>query len=290
MVEVQRSLIWKWPTVLAKAEGQGLLVRVEMSPPEACRPGEMLGGVLAAGTANIQVRLSKHPDPPSLTGSVPEPDSGSLEPLATTKERSPLPPNGGRLSAPGESREVSEYPSVAEVPRSRSAEEDLLLWRRGLTLEISMYALLGVFCVAILVFLVNCGSYTYRYRSKPPSSDHPGMMTHAHEWVWLGQEEGLCLQQQQDEPSGPLEAGSQLLEGAGTRGRDESLTSPTTQRKRVNFTTFSSRPMALVQTRAVKWACPFDVELSDSQEPSRTAPPMEQVARATGPQNPLGPC
>jgi len=34
---------------------------------------------------------------------------------------------------------------------------------RGLSdLEIGMYALLGVFCLAIMVFLINCVSFAFR--------------------------------------------------------------------------------------------------------------------------------
>ncbi|KAI3362424.1 hypothetical protein L3Q82_012724, partial [Scortum barcoo] len=141
-----------------------------------------------------------------------------------------------------------------------------------------MYALLGVFCLAILVFLINCISYAYKYRNKQLSLETPEAMPHAHDWVWLGQEEGLCLQQQQqDELGGTLEEGSQLLNGGVQRGnngvggcsssgrdhRNESLNSPTTKRKRVKFTTFSNvkssngcpvlSPLALVQTSEIKW-------------------------------------
>lgn len=152
-----------------------------------------------------------------------------------------------------------------------------------------MYALLGVFCLAILVFLINCISYAYKYRSKQLSLEAPEAMPHAHDWVWLGQEEGLCLQQQQDELGGILEEGSQLLNGGVQRGnngvggcsssgrdhRNESLNSPTTKRKRVKFTTFSNikssngcpvlSPLALVQTSEIKWVCP-DIELGDSKD------------------------
>ncbi|KAK5851867.1 hypothetical protein PBY51_023384 [Eleginops maclovinus] len=152
-----------------------------------------------------------------------------------------------------------------------------------------MYALLGVFCLAILVFLINCISYAYKYRSKQLTLETPETMPHAHDWVWLGQDEGLCLQQQQDELGATLEEGSQLLNGGIQRGntgvggcslsgrdhRNESLNSPTTKRKRVKFTTFSNvkssngcpvlSPLALMQTSEIKWVCP-DIELGDSKD------------------------
>ncbi|XP_054719094.1 transmembrane protein 132E-like [Uloborus diversus] len=55
-------------------------------------------------------------------------------------------------------------------------------------LEIGMYALLGVFCLAILVFLVSCSVFAVRYRRKqvPPVTTTGDSVAHAHDWVWLG--------------------------------------------------------------------------------------------------------
>ncbi|CAL1289115.1 unnamed protein product [Larinioides sclopetarius] len=55
-------------------------------------------------------------------------------------------------------------------------------------LEIGMYALLGVFCLAILVFLVSCSVFAVRYRRKqiPPVTETSDTVAHAHDWVWLG--------------------------------------------------------------------------------------------------------
>lgn len=307
VVVVQQSPAWKWPIIVAKGEGQGLLVRVEMSPSEMCQKGKR-HTVLATGMASTHVRLGQteeqfrqpgsrrtRPDPPYYGGSISDMETGLNNRGATTiRGHVPVRPSGGHLSAEVGARapnEFSEYPDQAELPRSRSTDEDLLTSRRGLTdLEIGMYALLGVFCLAILVFLINCISYAYKYRSKQFSLEAPEAMPHAHDWVWLGQEEGLCLQQQQqDELGGTLEEGSQLLNGGLQRGntggagcsssgrdhRNESLNSPTTKRKRVKFTTFSSvkssngcpalSPLALVQTSEIKWVCP-DIELGDSKD------------------------
>ncbi|CAG5867317.1 unnamed protein product, partial [Menidia menidia] len=307
VVGVQQSSAWKWPIIVAKGEGQGLLVRVEMSPSEVCQRGKRRT-TLATGMANIQVRFGQpedqyrqpgdrrtRPDPPYYGGSISDMETGLINRGATTiRGHVPVRPNGSRLSADSGARapnQFSEYPDQADLPRSRTTDEDLLPSRRGLTdLEIGMYALLGVFCLAILVFLINCISYAYKYRSKHLSLEAPEAMPHAHDWVWLGQEEGLCLQQQQhEEPGCGLEEGSQLLNGGVQRGgigvggcnssgrdhKSESLNSPTTKRKRVKFTTFSNvkssngcpvlSPLALVQTSEIKWVCP-DIELGDSKD------------------------
>ncbi|XP_061590314.1 transmembrane protein 132C [Cololabis saira] len=305
VVAVQHSAAWKWPIIVARSEGQGLLVRVEMSPSDMCQKGKRRT-TIATGILNLQVRLSQQeeqyrqpgdrrtrPDLPYHGGSISDMETGLITRGATTiRGNVPVRPNGGRFSADSGARvpnEFSEYPNQAELPRSHSIDEDLLPSRRGLTdLEIGMYALLGVFCLAILVFLINCISYAYKYRNKQLSLEAPETMPHAHDWVWLGQEEGLCLQQQQhEELSGTLEEGSQLLNGgiqhsrsgggcsSGRDHRNESLNSPTTKRKRVKFTTFSNvkssngcpvlSPLALVQTSEIKWVCP-DIELGDSKD------------------------
>ncbi|CAB1318588.1 unnamed protein product, partial [Coregonus sp. 'balchen'] len=298
VVSVQRSAEWKWPVIVAKGEGQGLLVRVEMTSSESCHKTKRRI-ILAAGVGNVRVRFGSSEDPYSRPGGRTRPDlpyyGGSISDIeagimnrgaTTVKAPIPVRPNGDRLSADGGvPGEFSEFPAQAELPRGRSTEEDLLSSRRGLTdLEIGMYALLGVFCLAILVFLINCISYALKYRSKELPLEAPEAMPHAHDWVWLGQDEGLCLQQQQDELGSTLEEGSQLLNGGALKGsaqgscpggRNESLNSPTTKRKRVKFTTFSNvkpnngcpvlSPLALGQTSDIKWVCP-DIELGDSQE------------------------
>uniref|UniRef100_A0A3B3WQ22 Uncharacterized protein n=1 Tax=Poecilia mexicana TaxID=48701 RepID=A0A3B3WQ22_9TELE len=304
VVVVQQSAKWKWPLVAAKGEGQGLLVRVEMSPSEVCQKSKRRSA-LATGMVNVQVRFGQseehyrqpgdkrtRPDPPYYGGSISDMDTGLINRAATTiRGQVPVRPNGGRLSSDSGNRNLNDFSEYPELPRSRSTDDDLLPSRRGLTdLEIGMYALLGVFCLAILVFLINCISYTYKYRSKHLSLEATETMPHAHDWVWLGQEEGLCLQQQQhEELTGTLEEGSQLLNGgiqrsitdgggSSSSGRDlrnESLNSPTTKRKRVKFSTFSNvkssngcpvlSPLPLVQTSDIKWVCP-DIELGDSKD------------------------
>ncbi|XP_067114802.1 LOW QUALITY PROTEIN: transmembrane protein 132C-like [Osmerus mordax] len=303
VVEVRRGASWKWPVVVAKGPGQGSLVRVEMTPSEECQRGRRRG-VLASGVGAVRVRFGPPEEPPYGRGRT-RPDSpyygGSISSAgvvnrgATTVKAPLLParPSGGSEVPAGD---FLEYPAQAELPGGRSTDEDLLTSRRGLTdLEIGMYALLGVFCLAILVFLINCVSYAYKYRSKQLPLESPEAMAHAHDWVWLGQEaglldgpQGLCLQRQQGEELGStLEEGSQLLNGGGgakggactgggAGGRDhrsESLNSPTTKRKRVKFTTFTNvKPgngcpvlSPLAHTSEIKWVCP-DIELGDSQD------------------------
>lgn len=69
--------------------------------------------------------------------------------------------SSSRGSGPSQPGDYSSYPAPVEVPGTGNSE--LTQPTRGLSdLEIGMYALLGVFCLAILVFLINCVSFAFR--------------------------------------------------------------------------------------------------------------------------------
>ncbi|MGH0176296.1 UNVERIFIED_CONTAM: hypothetical protein FKN15_003418 [Acipenser sinensis] len=173
--------------------------------------------------------------------------------------------------------DFSNFPAQVDLPRNNRGMEDndLVQTPRGLTdLEIGMYALLGVFCLAILVFLINCISYALKYRHKQLPMEGQETMNHSHDWVWLGNEAELLenhtgLSPQQGEHTTMIdtgmgfEEGSHLLNGGssqknvqgqihrsadsgcgrnGKEHKNESLNSPTTKRKRVKFTTFTTIP------------------------------------------------
>ncbi|XP_029025556.1 transmembrane protein 132C-like [Betta splendens] len=82
-----------------------------------------------------------------------------------------------------------------DPPKSKTPkiiESDLIRTFRAMSdLEIGMYALVGVSCVAILAFLLNCASYNLCFRKhKTPiqAAPAPGAdpKAHRHDWVWLG--------------------------------------------------------------------------------------------------------
>lgn len=147
------------------------------------------------------------------------------------------------------------------------------LSNRPLTdLEIGMYALLGVFCLAIIVFMVNCVSYLVKFRHKQTPAQVSEQTGHRHDWVWLGTDAELVMNVngnplQQDahntsvidigpntEPCGTITRRTSCQvssvsndSSVGCVGslaarpvRSESLHSPTSKRKRVQFTTFTS--------------------------------------------------
>ncbi|KAM8812102.1 transmembrane protein 132D-like [Rhynchonycteris naso] len=172
---------------------------------------------------------------------------------------------------------LTSFPTPADLPgSSRGADtdaEDLAQAARGLSdLEIGMYALLGVFCLAILVFLINCVAFAWKYRHKrAPFAEQEGL-SHPHDWVGLSHrtellENHINFASPQDEqhvtvidrgldfeeskyllgtnsPSslnGPLFKPAGLsVAAAGKDPRSEPPVSPTSKRKRVTFTTFTT--------------------------------------------------
>ncbi|XP_014027319.2 transmembrane protein 132C isoform X2 [Salmo salar] len=343
VVTVQQDPSWKWPVIVTESEGQGLLVRVEMTVCELCQKFKRRS-VLAAGNCNVRVKFgqsdsgtsrgsdygpegeelenrasdrrqqSPSQDRTGLDGhyygsSISDMDNGVMRRVTTTTSTIVRRPNGDKLSDDGNQVQTmpdfSEFPAHVDLPRSRNMDDDLIQTARGLTdLEIGMYALLGVFCLAILVFLINCISYTLKYRHKEMSIEGQESMNHAHDWVWLGNEAELLesqvsLSPQQDELTSMvdctagLEEGSHLLNGAsvqknvqgqvhraadmgGCTAKDSKGDSPTTKRKRVKFTTFTTilpdngcptvSTLSMGHSQDIKWVCQ-DVELGDSKEP-----------------------
>ncbi|KAJ0019488.1 hypothetical protein NQD34_007057 [Periophthalmus magnuspinnatus] len=320
VITVHQDPSWKWPIIVTESEGQGLLVRVEMTVCEMCQKYKRRS-ILAAGNCNIRVQFG-HEDRSSdyddmeargrpsqdRTGtgtlyygsSISDMEDGVLRRATTTKSAIMRRPNGNKLSDDSGQGDFTDFPAQVDLPRGLNTDDDLIA-ARGLTdLEIGMYALLGVFCLAILVFLINCISYTLKYRHKELSIEGQETMNHSHDWVWLGNdaellESQISLSPQQEEQtsmiesSSGLEEGSHLLNGGtaqkniqgqvhrtcDTGGKDSKGDSPTTKRKRVKFTTFTTIPsessyptvstLTSSHSQDIKWVCQ-DVELEGAKE------------------------
>lgn len=175
------------------------------------------------------------------------------------------------VKAPGNLVNYNNLPTKAEVPGQEGdiGGEEILANRPLTDLEIGMYALLGVFCLAILVFLVNCISYVVKFKHKKPPSHSQEPTGHRHDWVWLGTDAELVM----SVPGSPVQQDAQTTTTVIDIGCDktaslsrrpsclssvtdsplscvgslrskpmqtDSLHSPTSKRKRVQFTTFST--------------------------------------------------
>uniref|UniRef100_A0AAQ6IJB1 Transmembrane protein 132C n=1 Tax=Anabas testudineus TaxID=64144 RepID=A0AAQ6IJB1_ANATE len=263
-----------WPIVVAEGDGQGPLVRVEMVISETCQKSKRKS-VLASGVGIVIVKFGAKSEERDVMGRGGQEDGGGIDNSTSEHVKDGAEWNtvinrasGGKVargssssrgSGPSQAGDYSSYPVQVEVPGTGDSE--LTQTTRGLSdLEIGMYALLGVFCLAILVFLINCVSFAFRYRHKQvPVLEAGGNMNHAHDWVWLGNEADLLADHADqcqgglpdecttiiDRNEGGYEENKYLLNGAGNTlvmgmGTGMGTISGTAKRKRVKFTSFAT--------------------------------------------------
>ncbi|KAJ6655755.1 hypothetical protein lerEdw1_004808 [Lerista edwardsae] len=285
-----------FPLVVAEGEGLGDLVKAELMICESCQKTKRKS-VLATALATVRVHFNSEEEPtydyePVQTPSRPGREKGSPGTTPRGEGEWPLVPSQeSRL--PSAALPTEDFPTIptgfVQVPR-------------GLTdLEIGMYALLGVFCLAILVFLINCIVFVLKYRHKRIPPEGQTNMDHSHHWVFLGNGQPLRAQNdlspQPENPGNPLESVQTCCHGdhhssgssqtsvqsqvhgrgdgsSGGSTRDQSedpLNSPTSKRKRVKFTTFATMPseaynsIPIADEEDLEWVCQ-DMGLQDPEE------------------------
>ncbi|XP_004714988.1 transmembrane protein 132A [Echinops telfairi] len=275
--------------VVSGAGAEGLPLHVALHPAEPCRRGRHRVP-LASGTAWLG-------PPPAPTPAAALPSSPAWNPVATEASL------GGRQRALGggeDSRGVrgkferaEEEAEAREEEEGEEEEEEMVPAPQRVTdLELGMYALLGIFCLAILIFLVNGVVFVLRYqRKEPPDSAGDTASPQPHNWVWLGtdQEE---LSRQLDRRSPGLakgEGGCPCESGGGGEAPAPASDATSTlarkeaggRRKRVEFVTFAPAPPAQLPEEPVgapavqsilvageediRWVCE-DMGLKDPEE------------------------
>lgn len=311
VVSTNQDQLHPWPIVTAEHEGQGSLVRVEMLISETCQKSKRKS-VLAMGVGSVRVKFGQEEKSQVQgEGGYSDLDSGTSEHKqdvqvleedndddgdgwkftnaeevalrkvsATTK--SAITNQGSNNEAEGEAQ--INNPTQDEIPSDELTANP----RRLSDLEIGMYALLGVFGLAILVFLINCISFAFRYRHKQLPVLDRSTLNHAHDWVWLGN--GAELQDRHhgdaeltttavDRNEGVEESKYLLnlnLNGGGSQKRSSTHTqegAEPSMKKRVKFTPFTtvmtdeSTPYANVVGNEddIKWVCQ-DVDVGTYME------------------------
>ncbi|XP_038200384.2 transmembrane protein 132B [Arvicola amphibius] len=330
VVSVQPNLQTRWPIIVAEGEGQGPLIKLEMSISESCQKNKRKS-TLAVGKGSVKVRFEPgmHEQQGGsndieginreykghLSNSIER--EGSQERAAqewfqhgapvghedrTNKSTTPQSPMGGKLLKGGADAFTS-FPTQGKLPES-SNPGDLTMTSRGLTdLEIGMYALLCVFCLAILVFLINCVAFAWKYRHKRFAVSEQGNIPHSHDWVWLGNEVELLenpvdITLPSEECTTMLDRGLQfeernfLLNGSSQKTfhsqllrppdyvyekelKNEPMSSSGPKRKRVKFTSYTTilpedggpytNSILFDSDDSIKWVCQ-DMGLGDSQD------------------------
>ncbi|XP_021554332.1 transmembrane protein 132D [Neomonachus schauinslandi] len=204
--------------------------------------------------------------------------------------------------------DLTSFPTRGDLPRSNveTDENGLTQASKGLSdLEIGMYALLGVFCLAIVVFLINCVAFALKYRHKQVPLEEQEGLSHSHDWVGLSHRSELLENHMnfascQDEQITAIDRSmdfeeskyllstnsqksinGQLFKCSGPTvvdGKDQRIeppTSPTSKRKRVKFTTFTTIPsdegcptVNSISTSGedMSWVCQ-DLDPGESRQP-----------------------
>ncbi|KAG9282039.1 transmembrane protein 132E [Astyanax mexicanus] len=292
----------RWPVVVAEGEGSGEIVRVEMTICEACQKTRRKS-VIAYSPVHVKVRFGTEED--SEEEVEPETDVSVSTQISITDPNIDAgyePSNEQPASVP---IDYTNFPTIS-IPEQPTEEEDddFVPSPRSMTdLEIGMYALLGVFCLAILVFLINCIVFVLKYRHKRIPPEGQANMDHSHHWVFLGNGQPLRAQsdlspQTVESPSNPLEgvqtcchgdhhsSGSSQTSvqsqvhgrgdgssGGSTKEPGEEASSPTSKRKRVKFTTFTTLPteelpynsIPIADEEDIQWVCQ-DMGFQDPEE------------------------
>ncbi|NXK65087.1 T132D protein, partial [Sylvietta virens] len=341
VVSIHHDPKFKWPVIAAETEGQGTLVRVEMVISESCQKSKRKS-ILAVGSGSIKVKFGQSDANPNISdskhrGAGVHPEShgsdrrqkgpwqergdghyysssmGHELGRGTTTHRSVLSRKEDRESLLEDDSQnlpvdFTSFPAQVELPRDGGDAEDgdLAQPPRGLSdLEIGMYALLGVFCLAILVFLINCVTFALRYRNKQAPFEEQEGVSHSHDWVGLSNrtellENHLNFSSQQDERITAIDRGvdyeesKYLLNTTATKSingqsfrspestfsegkeqKSEPTTSPTSKRKRVKFTTFTTissddgcptvNSVLMSNEDDIKWVCQ-DMDLGECKE------------------------
>ncbi|XP_030416758.1 transmembrane protein 132A isoform X2 [Gopherus evgoodei] len=212
------------PLIVAKGPGRGPLLQLGLHAADSCRKGKHRAP-LAAGTAWLEVGISRRlPTPGGPRPRNPRPESpfqraeGAMsgEAMTAAATESMVGPQKWAPAGVGPDLTKFEGPqggtsSDDEGPGEEEEEEIVKAPEQVTDLEIGMYVLLGVFCLAIFIFLINCIVFVLRYQRKEPPDAGPGLAPSTqqpHNWVWLGtdQEElsrqmDRCSQHQELSPN-----------------------------------------------------------------------------------------
>ncbi|XP_014665244.1 PREDICTED: transmembrane protein 132E-like [Priapulus caudatus] len=181
-----------FPRVIAVGPGKGDLLRVSVELGDMCL--RRRSPPLAATATYVEVDFSKAAAARAY-------DGGALMELqndgrflasnqASVRDDEPFHKYRAIGSAPYTDDEKKPAAAVAAGADGKSApmrdERRPLLTRSPSfsPLEIGMYVLLGIFCIAIVVFVVNCVVFATRYRRKRvPARD---TVSDAPDWVYVG--------------------------------------------------------------------------------------------------------
>lgn len=211
------------PRLVAVGPGKGQLVKVSLEPPEACqrkkspralaaadvsldidfsRPGDLQSDAAPAVSAIFQDSSASNAASAgqSRTGS----DASSSSKMAADRKPALHLSLDDRRKKAGDENASAAQHSRSDVQMRYAGSMHAVSGQQMSALEVSMYTLLGVFCVAVVVFSVNCAVFVARYRRRRKGLRGDGLHGDgpegdvdidkedpencAPDWVWIGRE------------------------------------------------------------------------------------------------------
>uniref|UniRef100_A0A3Q2P9K1 Si:dkey-1d7.3 n=1 Tax=Fundulus heteroclitus TaxID=8078 RepID=A0A3Q2P9K1_FUNHE len=268
---VRRTPLSTFVVAQGEGEGRGRQVRVELRICEECQKSKRKSK-LAVGAAilktNFQSGRGGANKNVEAAGEVKTAVTSQKIKLWSDTQLNTVKPTGSLVSkgdgkkkrygnmldnsvANSNSSSSNEFPAddkpEKESPKAKTPkviESDLIRTFKALSdLEIGMYSLIGVSCIAIVAFLLNCASHKLCFRKqKTPVQKGPAPTAdpkdHKHDWVWMGGNNHSTPPPDSAGPSG-LQGSLPTVSVPAVTERTP-LHSPTSKRNQVQFTTFTT--------------------------------------------------
>ena len=200
------------PRLVAVGAGSGELLKVSLQPAESCRRRKTRP--LAVTYAEVDIDFTTTSTDVQNDAAVSSPAARDsrrrLRPLRAEHDARPdrKPAlhlslnNGDGRQQPGDTgRDAAGVEKALSVKRNEVRNRHVGRAASQMSaLEISMYTLLGVFCVAVVVFSVNCAIFIARFRQRKKALRAAGAYDGrlddkdeetencAPDWVWIGRE------------------------------------------------------------------------------------------------------
>uniref|UniRef100_A0A3Q2DLF5 Si:dkey-1d7.3 n=1 Tax=Cyprinodon variegatus TaxID=28743 RepID=A0A3Q2DLF5_CYPVA len=176
---VRRTPLSTFVVAQGEGEGRGRQVRVELRICEECQKSKRKSKLaVGAGILKTNFQNSRHKA------------GGANKNMGSTGEVETAMTSQKNVTVM-DKRPTTNLQSVMVESTATTISNSYLTFKALSDLEIGIYSLIGVSCVGIMAFLLNCASYKLCFRKqKTPiqtgPAPHADPKDHKHDWVWMG--------------------------------------------------------------------------------------------------------
>lgn len=190
VVAIGQSFTPDVPKVIALGQGKGDLLKVSLMLNEACQRKK--SRLLAFSHVYIEADFSKSPNENERVQNDAaqfnfDADRRKVIVVKSGKDMLHLSLNHSEQHKMKYSGQAVDGASMANPDPHKEVHSKHIGDEHGLSsLEVGMYTLLGVFCVAVIVFGINCALFLTVYRHRKGHHDTKDPINCAPDWVWIG--------------------------------------------------------------------------------------------------------